>query len=133
MLAMCLLLLFGVMMHFVSFVRGIMGSDGVSLEEVPCAMCSKGFNGWKETVKCARCSVVEVECRGCVVKISGSSPLTIRTCRYIQMSGMVLGGMLEADHRIRDYEAAMRMRRRIAADQARWRQFEETYGKDDDE
>ncbi|KAK3952805.1 hypothetical protein QBC32DRAFT_313603 [Pseudoneurospora amorphoporcata] len=41
--------------------------------------------------------------------------------------------MLEADHRIREYEAAIRMRRRIAADQARWRQFEETYGKDEDD
>lgn len=59
--------------------------------------------------------------------------LTIQFKVYIQMSGMVLGGMLEADHRIREYEAAMRVRRRIAADQAKWRQFEETYGKDEED
>ncbi|KAK1778984.1 hypothetical protein QBC45DRAFT_144448 [Copromyces sp. CBS 386.78] len=59
--------------------------------------------------------------------------LTFQFKVYIQTSGMILGSMLEADHRIREYEAAMRMRRRIAADQARWRQFEETYGKDEDD
>ncbi|EAA32149.1 hypothetical protein GE21DRAFT_7726 [Neurospora crassa] len=58
---------------------------------------------------------------------------TIQFKVYIQMSGMVLGGMLEADHRIREYEKTMRMRRRIAADQAMWKQFEETYGKDEDD
>ena len=53
--------------------------------------------------------------------------------RYIQMSGMVLGSMLEADSRIREYEASMRMRRRIMREQAMWQSFEERYGKEDDD
>jgi hypothetical protein len=34
------------------------------------------------------------------------------TCSYIQMSGMVFGGMIEADNRLRMYEADMRLRRK---------------------
>jgi hypothetical protein len=48
------------------------------------------------------------------------------------MSGMILGGMIEADHRLRDYEAQMRVRRRYMRDQAVWQRFEQEYGKDDD-
>ncbi|KAK3359808.1 hypothetical protein B0T25DRAFT_110199 [Lasiosphaeria hispida] len=59
--------------------------------------------------------------------------LTIQFKVYIQMSGMVLGGMLEADARLREYEASMRMRRRLMRDQAMWKSFEEQYGKDDEE
>lgn len=49
------------------------------------------------------------------------------------MSGMAFGSMVEADHSIRQYEARMRMQRRIARDRAEWQRFEEVYGKDDDE
>lgn len=53
--------------------------------------------------------------------------------RYIQMSGMVLGSMIEADYSIRQYEARVRMQRRLERDRAAWQKFEEEYGKDDDE
>lgn len=59
--------------------------------------------------------------------------LTIQFKVYIQMSGMVFGGMIEADHRLREYEARVRMQKRIQRDRAMWQRFEEQYGKDDDE
>ncbi|KAK0728223.1 hypothetical protein B0T26DRAFT_635965 [Lasiosphaeria miniovina] len=59
--------------------------------------------------------------------------LTIQFKVYIQMSGMVLGSMIEADSRLREYEAAMRMRRRILRDEAMWKSFEQQYGKDDED
>jgi hypothetical protein len=49
------------------------------------------------------------------------------------MSGMVLGSMIEADSRLRQYEARMRVQRRAARDQAYWERFEREYGKDEDE
>lgn len=49
------------------------------------------------------------------------------------MSGMAFGAMIEADRSIRQYEAHIRMQRRIARDRAVWQKFEEEYGKDDDE
>ncbi|KAK0635527.1 hypothetical protein B0T17DRAFT_503051 [Bombardia bombarda] len=58
---------------------------------------------------------------------------TIQFKAYIQMSGMVLGGMLEADYSIRQYEARMRIQRRLQRDQAMWKSFEDQYGKDDDD
>ncbi|KAL2136801.1 hypothetical protein VTI74DRAFT_1453 [Chaetomium olivicolor] len=59
--------------------------------------------------------------------------LTIQFKVYLQMSGMVLGSMLEADHRLRQYEARMRVQRRLAREQAYWQTFEREYGKDEDE
>ncbi|KAK4219696.1 hypothetical protein V8F33_010922 [Rhypophila sp. PSN 637] len=59
--------------------------------------------------------------------------LTIQFKVYIQMSGMVLGSMIEADHRLREYEKTIRMQRRLQRDQALWRDFEERYGKDEDD
>ncbi|KAK3299201.1 uncharacterized protein B0H64DRAFT_94334 [Chaetomium fimeti] len=59
--------------------------------------------------------------------------LTIQFKVYIQMSGMVLGSMMEADARLRQYEARMRVQRRLARDRAYWDTFEKEYGKDDDE
>ncbi|KAK3327547.1 hypothetical protein B0T19DRAFT_441517 [Cercophora scortea] len=58
---------------------------------------------------------------------------TIQFKTYIQMSGMVLGGMIEADARLHEYEKTMRMRRRLMRDQAMWQTFEDQYGKDDEE
>lgn len=49
------------------------------------------------------------------------------------MSGMVLGSMLEADARLREYEAQMRLRRRLMKEQAMWASFEERYGKEEDD
>lgn len=49
------------------------------------------------------------------------------------MSGMLGGAMIEADHSMRQYEAHVRMQRRLARDRAVWRQFEEEYGKDDED
>ena len=46
------------------------------------------------------------------------------------MSGMVLGSMIEADGRLRQYEANVRQQRRIARHQARMRALEE---EDDDD
>ena len=54
-------------------------------------------------------------------------------CRYLQMSGMVLGSMLEADSRLRQYEARMRVQRRLQKEQAYWASVEREFGKDDDE
>ncbi|KAK4448174.1 hypothetical protein QBC34DRAFT_114495 [Podospora aff. communis PSN243] len=59
--------------------------------------------------------------------------LTLQFKVYIQMSGMVLGSMIEADSRLREYEASMRMRRRLMREQAMWQSLEEKYGKDEDE
>ena len=53
--------------------------------------------------------------------------------RYLQMSGMVLGSMLEADSRLRQYEARMRVQRRLQREQAYWASVEREFGKDDDE
>lgn len=51
--------------------------------------------------------------------------------RYLQMSGMILGGMIEADHRLRLYEYQMRMQRRVMREQAKWERYEEEFGKGD--
>jgi hypothetical protein len=44
------------------------------------------------------------------------------------MSGMILGGWTEADRRLRTYEAAARVQRRMKIDRAQWefeKEFEE--------
>lgn len=53
--------------------------------------------------------------------------MTIQFKIYIQMSGMVFGSMIEADSRLREYEARMRMQRRILRDRAKWKEFEDSY------
>ncbi|KAI0205221.1 hypothetical protein F4808DRAFT_410970 [Astrocystis sublimbata] len=54
----------------------------------------------------------------------GMSPiyrgLTIQFKVYIQMSSMILGGMIEADSRMRRYEHRVRMHRMAARNQAMW-------------
>ena len=55
------------------------------------------------------------------------------TNRYIQMSGMVLGSMMEADSRLRAYEARVRAQRRLAREQAYWESFERQYPKGEGE
>lgn len=49
--------------------------------------------------------------------------------RYIQMSGMVLGGMIHADRQLRQYESQMRMQRRWLKEKAKWEQYEEEISK----
>lgn len=46
---------------------------------------------------------------------------------FIQMSGMILGSMLEADYRLREYEAKVRMQKRMIRDRAVWDSFEKEY------
>ncbi|RKF54099.1 hypothetical protein GcC1_214010 [Golovinomyces cichoracearum] len=49
--------------------------------------------------------------------------LTIQFKVFLQMSGMILGGCLEADHRIREYEAKVRVHKRMIRDQALWNKY----------
>jgi hypothetical protein len=47
--------------------------------------------------------------------------------RYIQMSGMILGGMLEADKRMVNYQHRVRHHKRLARDMEVWRRYEDLY------
>lgn len=86
----------------------------------------QGFDNSVQSVSSyIRCDVERVSCCSDFF----FSPLT----RYLQMSGMLAGAMIEADHSMRQYEAHVRMQRRLARDRAAWQQFEAEYGKDDDE
>ncbi|GJC82037.1 imidazoleglycerol-phosphate dehydratase [Colletotrichum tofieldiae] len=53
--------------------------------------------------------------------------LTIQFKIYMQMSAMVLGSMLEADNRLREYEAKVRIQKRILRDRAKWERFEQEF------
>lgn len=50
---------------------------------------------------------------------------TIQFKVYVQMSSMVLGSMIEADSRLREYEQKVRMHRRVLRERAKWEQYEE--------
>lgn len=41
--------------------------------------------------------------------------------------GMIMGACLEADHRIREYEAKVRMQKRIMRDRAVWERYEKEF------
>ena len=43
------------------------------------------------------------------------------------MSGMVMGGMLEADRRIREYQAMVRVQRKLRLDRAVWDKYENEF------
>lgn len=43
---------------------------------------------------------------------------------------MILGACLEADHRVREYEAKVRMHRRMARDRAVWESYEREFGEE---
>ncbi|KAI8633260.1 hypothetical protein F5Y19DRAFT_471529 [Xylariaceae sp. FL1651] len=58
--------------------------------------------------------------------------LTVQFKLYLQMSGMILGGMIEADSRMRRYEQHIRMQRRIARDRAMWDSYEKELMEDDE-
>ncbi|KAH8166711.1 hypothetical protein CIB48_g1564 [Xylaria polymorpha] len=51
--------------------------------------------------------------------------LTIQFKVYIQMSSMILGGMIEADSNMRRFEQRMRISRMRARDQAMWQDLME--------
>ncbi|TID16070.1 hypothetical protein E6O75_ATG09128 [Venturia nashicola] len=50
--------------------------------------------------------------------------LTVQFKVFIQMSAMTLGGMVEADRRLRYHEAFMRHNNRLKRDAAVWRAYE---------
>lgn len=45
---------------------------------------------------------------------------------------MVLGGMIEADHRLRLYEYQVRMQRRVQREQAKWERYKEEFAHSND-
>lgn len=55
--------------------------------------------------------------------------LTFQFKVYIQMSGMTVGSMIEADKRMRDYEATSRRVRKLKRDQETWKAYEAEYEK----
>ncbi|KAI2466081.1 hypothetical protein F4781DRAFT_407132 [Annulohypoxylon bovei var. microspora] len=50
--------------------------------------------------------------------------LTVQFKVYLQMSGMIVGSMIEADYRMRQYEQRVRMQRRIKQNRALWEDYE---------
>lgn len=54
-------------------------------------------------------------------------PQMLKSGRYCQMSGMILGSMLEADHRLREYEARIRIQKRMMRDRAVWESYEREF------
>ncbi|KAI0166911.1 hypothetical protein GGR52DRAFT_574876 [Hypoxylon sp. FL1284] len=50
--------------------------------------------------------------------------LTVQFKVYLQMSGMIVGSMIEADYRMRQYEHRVRLQRRLARDRAVWADYE---------
>lgn len=56
--------------------------------------------------------------------------LTIQFKVYLQMSGMVLGSMLEADRRLRQYEVQVRINKKVERDKAAWARYEQEYESD---
>lgn len=55
--------------------------------------------------------------------------LTFQFKVYIQMSGMTVGSMIEADKRMRGYEATARRVRKLKRDQETWKAYEAEYEK----
>lgn len=66
----------------------------------------------------------------CPIESCTSAVECSRDSSYIQMSGMVLGGMVEADWRLRQYEYQMRMQRRWQKEKAKWDRYEEEFIKE---
>lgn len=62
-----------------------------------------------------------------IYEIEGEHPYHISinvAYRYIQISGMMLGAMLEADSRLRAYEFRMRREKKRLADEAALKRWE---------
>ena len=47
--------------------------------------------------------------------------------RYIQMSAMIFGGMIEADSRMMRYQQAVRSHKKLQTDMAVWRAYENEF------
>ncbi|CCE27664.1 hypothetical protein E4U22_003973 [Claviceps purpurea] len=56
---------------------------------------------------------------------------TIQYKIYLQLSGMILGGMLGAESRMRQYEYQMRMQRRWMQEKTKWQRYEEEFGQNE--
>ncbi|KAH8600930.1 hypothetical protein B0O99DRAFT_681788 [Bisporella sp. PMI_857] len=56
--------------------------------------------------------------------------LTFQFKVFLQMSGMIMGACLEADHRIREYEAKVRMQKRLMRDRAVWERYEQEFAEE---
>ena len=54
--------------------------------------------------------------------------LTLQFKVYLQMSGMTVGAMVEADKRYRDAEKRAKAWRKFNRDQAVWRKYQEEFG-----
>jgi len=54
--------------------------------------------------------------------------LTFQFKVYIQMSGMTVGGILEAESRFREHQKYARRWRKLRSDQEVWKRYEEEYG-----
>lgn len=68
-------------------------------------------------------------CSSCIIFKKSRESIHIKVSinvvyRYIQISGMMLGAMLEADSRLRAYEFRMRREKKRLADEAVWRRWE---------
>ncbi|KAI1100137.1 hypothetical protein F4804DRAFT_55769 [Jackrogersella minutella] len=59
--------------------------------------------------------------------------LTIQFKVYLQMSGMIVGSMIEADYRMRQYEQRVRIQRRIQQNRAVWADYEKELMEIEDE
>jgi len=53
--------------------------------------------------------------------------LTIQYKVFLQMSGMIMGACLSADRSIREYEAKVRMEKRMLRDRATWERYEQEF------
>ncbi|KAI9802872.1 MAG: hypothetical protein M1833_001471 [Piccolia ochrophora] len=53
--------------------------------------------------------------------------LTLQFKLYLQVSGMTVGSMIEADRRLREHEGRVRRDRKIKRDAAVWRDYEQGY------
>ncbi|KAI9855025.1 MAG: hypothetical protein M1824_006469 [Vezdaea acicularis] len=52
--------------------------------------------------------------------------LTVQFKVFLQMSGMTLGSMIEADRRLRDYEKGVRLRKSMRQDERVWKAWEQS-------
>lgn len=46
---------------------------------------------------------------------------------YIQMSGMIMGGMIEADHRLRQYEEQIKLQQKMMRQREKWQRYGEEF------
>ena len=59
--------------------------------------------------------------------MSGNNPHLLKRRYQTDSTAMILGGCLEADHSIREYEAKVRMHKRLMRDREVWEKYQEEY------